>query len=89
MLAESLDAQLKRMGQDLKEIIERLNATNSKPDNNDPVSLLSTMLFIISAMLLTVSTILLTISNMLLTVSDILSFLITLHVRKLIKLGLI
>lgn len=37
MLAESLDAQLKRMGQDLKEIIERLNATNSKPDQNDPV----------------------------------------------------
>jgi len=37
VLAESLDAQLKRMGQDLKEIIERLNATNSKPDNNDPL----------------------------------------------------
>ncbi|KAH9499978.1 Nuclear pore glycoprotein p62 [Bulinus truncatus] len=36
-LAESLDAQLKRMGQDLKEIIERLNATNSKPEVDDPV----------------------------------------------------
>ncbi|XP_055900683.1 nuclear pore glycoprotein p62-like isoform X1 [Biomphalaria glabrata] len=36
-LAESLDAQLKRMGQDLKEIIERLNANNSKPEADDPV----------------------------------------------------
>ena len=37
-LAESLDAQLKRMGQDLKEIIERLNSANTKPDPDDPVS---------------------------------------------------
>lgn len=37
VLAESLDAQLKRMGQDLKEIIERLNSTNAAPDPDDPV----------------------------------------------------
>ncbi|BFZ15863.1 hypothetical protein BsWGS_18902 [Bradybaena similaris] len=37
MLAESLDAQLKRMGQDLKEIIERLNSANATPDPDDPV----------------------------------------------------
>ena len=36
-LAESLDAQLKRMGQDLKEIIDRLNSSNTKPDPDDPV----------------------------------------------------
>ena len=39
-LAESLDGQLKRMGQDLKEIIERLNAQNSQPEDNDPVGFL-------------------------------------------------
>ncbi|CAL1542518.1 unnamed protein product, partial [Lymnaea stagnalis] len=44
MLAESLDAQLKRMGQDLKEIIERLNSTNSKPDTNDPVQQITKIL---------------------------------------------
>lgn len=38
-LAESLDAQLKRMGQDLKEIIDRINSSNAKPDPDDPVSL--------------------------------------------------
>ncbi|XP_059151902.1 nuclear pore glycoprotein p62-like isoform X2 [Physella acuta] len=44
MLAESLDAQLKRMGQDLKEIIERLNSSNSKPDPNDPVQQITKIL---------------------------------------------
>ena len=37
-MAENLDAQLKRMVQDLKEIIEHLNASNSSQDSNDPVS---------------------------------------------------
>ena len=38
-LAENIDAQLKRMVQDLKEIIDHLNTTNSNQDNNDPVGL--------------------------------------------------
>ena len=37
-LAESLDAQLKRMSQDLKEIIDRINSSNAKPDTDSPVS---------------------------------------------------
>jgi len=44
VLAESLDAQLKRMGQDLKEIIERLNSTNITPDPNDPVQQITKIL---------------------------------------------
>ncbi|RUS81645.1 hypothetical protein EGW08_010608 [Elysia chlorotica] len=44
MLAESLDAQLKRMSQDLKEIIERLNSTTAKPDENDPVQQITKIL---------------------------------------------
>nr|KAG5689216.1 hypothetical protein BaRGS_014872 [Batillaria attramentaria] len=43
-LAESLDAQLKRMGQDLKEIIERLNSSNTKPDPDDPVQQITKIL---------------------------------------------
>ena len=38
-LAENIDAQLKRMVQDLKEIIDHLNTANSSQDNNDPVRL--------------------------------------------------
>ncbi len=37
-LAENIDAQLKRMVQDLKEIIDHLNTTNTSQDNADPVS---------------------------------------------------
>lgn len=43
-LAESLDAQLKRMGQDLKEIIDRLNSSNTKPDPDDPVQQITKIL---------------------------------------------
>ncbi|KAK6192053.1 hypothetical protein SNE40_003599 [Patella caerulea] len=43
-LAESIDAQMKRMGQDLKETIERLNATNSKTDPHDPVQQITKIL---------------------------------------------
>ncbi|KAK7099218.1 nuclear pore glycoprotein p62-like [Littorina saxatilis] len=43
-LAESLDAQLKRMGQDLKEIIDRLNSGNTKPDPEDPVQQITKIL---------------------------------------------
>lgn len=43
-LAESLDAQLKRMGQDLKEIIERLNSSNVKPEPDDPVQQITKIL---------------------------------------------
>lgn len=43
-LAESLDAQLKRMGQDLKEIIDRINSSNAKPDPDDPVQQITKIL---------------------------------------------
>ncbi|ESO99583.1 hypothetical protein LOTGIDRAFT_141872 [Lottia gigantea] len=43
-MAESIDAQMKRMGQDLKETIERLNATNSKTDPHDPVQQITKIL---------------------------------------------
>lgn len=36
-LAESIDAQLKRMAEDIKEIIEHVNTANKIPDENDPV----------------------------------------------------
>ena len=36
-LAENIDAQLKRMVQDLKEIIDHLNTANSSQDSNYPV----------------------------------------------------
>ncbi|MCI4379784.1 hypothetical protein PGIGA_G00232360 [Pangasianodon gigas] len=36
-LAENVDAQLKRMSQDLKEIIEHLNTSNSLADTSDPL----------------------------------------------------
>lgn len=36
-LAENMDAQLKRMVQDLKEIIDHINSSNSVHDGNDPV----------------------------------------------------
>lgn len=37
-MAENMDTQLKQMSEDLKEIIEHLNESNKKEDNNDPVS---------------------------------------------------
>ncbi|XP_041365872.1 nuclear pore glycoprotein p62-like isoform X1 [Gigantopelta aegis] len=43
-LAENLDAQLKRMGQDLKEIIERLNATSATTDPQDPIQQITKIL---------------------------------------------
>ncbi|XP_036596376.1 nuclear pore glycoprotein p62 isoform X3 [Trichosurus vulpecula] len=36
-LAENIDAQLKRMAQDLKEIIEHLNTSGGPPDTSDPL----------------------------------------------------
>lgn len=39
-LAENIDAQLKRMAQDLKDIIEHLNTSGGPADNSDPVSAL-------------------------------------------------
>uniref|UniRef100_A0A8B9LGS0 Nuclear pore glycoprotein p62 n=1 Tax=Astyanax mexicanus TaxID=7994 RepID=A0A8B9LGS0_ASTMX len=36
-LAENVDAQLKRMSQDLKEIIEHLNTSNGPADTSDPL----------------------------------------------------
>ncbi|XP_064834120.1 nuclear pore glycoprotein p62-like isoform X1 [Oncorhynchus masou masou] len=36
-LAENVDAQLKRMSQDLKEIIEHLNTSSGPADNSDPL----------------------------------------------------
>ena len=36
-LADNIDAQLKRMVQDLKEIIDHLNTSNSQQDGTDPV----------------------------------------------------
>lgn len=36
-MAENMDTQLKQMSEDLKEIIEHLNESNKKEDN-DPVS---------------------------------------------------
>ena len=38
-MAEDIDAQLKRMSEDLKEIIEQINSVNKQQDPNDPVSL--------------------------------------------------
>lgn len=37
LLAESLDTQLKQMGEDLKEVIEHLNEANKDRDPNDPI----------------------------------------------------
>lgn len=36
-LAETLDAQLQRMSDDLREVIEHLNTTNKNQDESDPV----------------------------------------------------
>lgn len=36
-LAENIDAQLKRMLSDLKEIIDHLNSSNTNQDQTDPV----------------------------------------------------
>ncbi|XP_023238230.1 nuclear pore glycoprotein p62-like [Centruroides sculpturatus] len=36
-LAESIDTQLKRMAEDIKEIIEHINSRNNNKDENDPI----------------------------------------------------
>uniref|UniRef100_T1JM60 Nucleoporin NSP1-like C-terminal domain-containing protein n=1 Tax=Strigamia maritima TaxID=126957 RepID=T1JM60_STRMM len=36
-LAENIDAQMKRMAEDLKEIIDHVNTSNNNQDNTDPV----------------------------------------------------
>ena len=36
-LAENLDGQLARMGEDLKEVISHLNTSTKSHDNKDPV----------------------------------------------------
>jgi len=36
-LAENIDAQMKRMAEDLKEIIDHLNAANASQDGTDPI----------------------------------------------------
>ena len=36
-LAESVDGQLRRMEQDLKEIIEQMNSSNAAEDEDSPV----------------------------------------------------
>ncbi|KAK3594059.1 hypothetical protein CHS0354_040823 [Potamilus streckersoni] len=43
-LAENIDAQLKRMLQDLKEIIDHLNTSNSGQDNQDPIQQITKIL---------------------------------------------
>jgi len=37
-MAENIDAQLKRMTEDLKEVIDHLNTSSGNQDNSDPVS---------------------------------------------------
>jgi len=43
-LAESLDAQLKRMSEDLKEVISHLNSGNRGVDTQDPIAQISKIL---------------------------------------------
>lgn len=45
-LAENVDAQLKRMSQDLKEIIEHLNTSSGPADTSDPVRFTPTAVFL-------------------------------------------
>ena len=40
-LAENIDAQLKRMSSDLKEIVDHLNVSNSSTDSSDPVNFIA------------------------------------------------
>ena len=40
-LAENIDAQLKRMASDLKEIVDHLNVSSGNTDSSDPVSFFS------------------------------------------------
>ena len=55
-LAESVDGQLRRMEQDLKEIIEQMNSSNATEDEDNPVSLsLSLSLFLSPSLLLSFS----------------------------------
>ncbi|GFS68575.1 nuclear pore glycoprotein p62, partial [Nephila pilipes] len=43
-LAESIDAQLKRMSEDIREIIEHVNTANKAQDDNDPVQQIAKIL---------------------------------------------
>ncbi|XP_064601372.1 nuclear pore glycoprotein p62-like [Liolophura sinensis] len=43
-MAENIDAQLKRMVQDLKDIIDHVNSTNSSQDNTDPIQQITKIL---------------------------------------------
>ena len=43
-LAENLDAQLQRMGDDLRESIEHLNSANRTTNDNDPIVQISRVL---------------------------------------------
>ncbi|XP_061164121.1 nuclear pore glycoprotein p62-like isoform X2 [Saccostrea echinata] len=43
-LAENIDAQLKRMLSDLKEIIDHLNSSNTNQDQNDPIQQITKIL---------------------------------------------
>jgi len=43
-LAESIDAQLKRMSEDIREIIEHVNTANRAQDDNDPVQQIAKIL---------------------------------------------
>jgi len=40
-LAENIDAQLKRMASDLKEIVDHLNVSSGSTDSSDPVSFIT------------------------------------------------
>ena len=40
-LSENIDAQLKRMASDLKEIVDHLNVSNSNTDSSDPVNFIA------------------------------------------------
>ena len=43
-LAENMDAQLQRMGDDLREIIEHLNSANRSTNESDPIVQISRVL---------------------------------------------
>ena len=43
-LAENMDAQLQRMGDDLREIIEHLNSANRSANESDPIVQISRVL---------------------------------------------
>ena len=46
-MAEQIDSQLKQMAQDLKEIIEQMNASNTAQEEDSPVSCVHDVLLVI------------------------------------------